>query len=212
MRQSGTVYPHKVQIFVILANVEPILHQVPDTRGGQGRQYSLAALLGLILLSMISGRKGMKAAFRLGRSLTPPQLKALGFRPGCTSPCHATLTQLLRILDPDAMALVFSRVIAKPDDKAKADCNHIAIDGKTLRGSKDNEGKAEHVLSAFCAYLEQSVGHTSSRGKGMQIPDALKLLEEIDLTDKIITGDAIFCHRERSPRKLLRTAGIISCR
>ena len=110
------------------------------------------------------------------------------------------------------MALVFSRVIAKPDDKAKADCNHIAIDGKTLRGSKDNEGKAEHVLSAFCAYLEQSVGHTSSRGKGMQIPDALKLLEEIDLTDKIITGDAIFCHRERSPRKLLRAAGIISCR
>ena len=134
---------------VILANVEPILHQVPDPRGGLGRQHPLPALLRLILLSMTSGRKGMKAAFRLGRSLTPTQLKALGFRHGYNSPCHATLTQLLRILDPDALTLVFSQVIAKPDDETKADCNHIAIDGKTLRGSKDDEGKAEHVLSAF---------------------------------------------------------------
>ena len=47
------------------------------------------------------------------------------------------------------------------------------IDGKTLRGSKDVEGKAEHVLSVFCVGKEQSVGHTSSRGKGKEIPDAL---------------------------------------
>ena len=99
---------------------------VPDPRGVQGRQHPLAALPGLILLSMTSGRKGMKAAFRLGRSLMQHQLKALGFRPGYTSRCHATMTQLLRILDPDAMALVFSQVIAKPDGETKADCNHIA--------------------------------------------------------------------------------------
>ena len=106
------------------------------------------------------------------------------------------MTQLLREFDADALALVFSQVIAKPDDETKADCNHIAIDGKALRGSKDDEGKAEHVRSEFCENLEQSVDHTSSRGRGMMIPDAMKLLEKFNLTDETFTGDAMFCQRE----------------
>jgi hypothetical protein len=64
-----------------------------------------------------------------------------------------------------------------------------------LRGCEDANGRAEHVLSAFCSALEQSVGHVSSRGKGMEIPDALRLLAKIDLTGKIITGDAVFCRK-----------------
>ena len=40
------------------------------------------------------------------------------------------------------------------------------------------------------------MGHTSSRGKGKEIPDALELDQTLDLADKIITGDAIFCQRE----------------
>ena len=94
------------------------------------------------------------------------------------------------------MARAFSQVIAKPDDEAAPDDSQIAIDGKTLRGSKDAEGKAEHVLSAFCAWLEQPVGHTSSRIKEKEIPDTLELIQFRDLADKIITGDAIFCQRE----------------
>ncbi len=72
---------------------------------------------------------------------------------------------------------------------------HIAIDGKTMRASKDGDGKAVHVLSAFCGDLQEVVGHEASRGKGMEIPDALKLLERLDLTGKIVTGDAMFCQK-----------------
>ena len=63
----------------------------------------------------------MKTAFHLGLSLTKKQLAALCFRPGRKSPCHATLIQLLRIIDPDAMASAFSQVIAKPDDETATD-------------------------------------------------------------------------------------------
>jgi len=34
------------------------------------------------------------------------------------------------------------------------DARHIAS-GKTMRASKDSDGKAEHVLSAFCCGLQQ---------------------------------------------------------
>lgn len=180
-----------------MASVRSVLRQLPDPRGKKGRQHPLEAILGLILLSMLSGRRGMAAAHRLGRSLTRRQLTRLGFRSHREAPCHATLTETLRVLDPDAMAQMFSQFTVPPSDAEEdATClRQIAIDGKTLRGSKDADGKAEHVLSAFCVALEQSVGHVSSRGKGLEIPDALRLLAEIDLTGKVVTGDAIFCQK-----------------
>lgn len=185
-----------------MVSVRSVLRQISDPRGKKGRLHRLEAILGLILLSMLSGRKGMKAAFHLGRSLSRKQLNQLGFRRDLQSPCHATLTETLRVLDPDEMAAVFARITAPTsgDDDTDPDPHQIAIDGKTLRASKDGEGKAEHVLSAFCSALEQSVGHISSRGKGREIPDALALLETIDLEGMVITGDAIFCQKSITSR------------
>lgn len=180
-----------------MISVRSILREIPDSRGKKGRQHSLEAILGLILLSMLMGRTGMMAAYRLGRSLSRAQLNRLGFRRDRQSPCHATLTETLRGIDPDAMARVFARLTAEGQmEGAEVETlAHIAIDGKTLRGSKDGEARAEHVLSAFCAALEQSVGHASSRGKGREIPDAMRLLENIDIKGVVITGDAIFCQK-----------------
>ena len=95
------------------------------------------------------------------------------------------------------MAAVFSTVTASRTGGSAADLDprQIAIDGKTLRGSKDAEGRAEHVLSALCVLLEQSLGHASSRGKGLEIPDALRVLDRLDLTGKVVTGDAIYCQK-----------------
>jgi len=64
-----------------------------------------------------------------------------------------------------------------------------------MRASKDGEGKVEHALSAFCGGLQTILGNEASRGKGFEIPDALKLLERLDLKGKIVTGDAIFCQK-----------------
>ncbi len=107
------------------------------------------------------------------------------------TPCHATLTETLRILDAQAVADILGAVVLADN----SDDRHIAIDGKTLRASKDGDGRAEHVLSAFCGGLQTILSHEASRGKGLEIPDALKLLARLDLRDRIVTGDAIFCQR-----------------
>jgi hypothetical protein len=38
-----------------------------------------------------------------------------------------------------------------------------------MRASKDGDGHATHVLSAFCAGLQSILGNEASRGKGMEI-------------------------------------------
>ena len=60
------------------------------------------------------------------------------------------------------------------------------------------------MLSAFCGGLQTVLGHEASRAKGREIPDALKLLERLDLKDKIVTGDAIFCQKSITAKILER--------
>ena len=76
-------------------NLRAVLQQIPDPRGKQGQDYRLWSILSLIVVSLLCGRRGLRAAFFLGRNLNKRQRSALGFVNGNT-PCHATLTETLR--------------------------------------------------------------------------------------------------------------------
>jgi DDE_Tnp_1-associated/Transposase DDE domain len=167
--------------------------QVPDFRDRKGQTYRLWSLLALVLVGFLCGRRGLRAVYRMGRTLPVQQRLRLGFRRD-KMPCHSTLTETMRAVDADCLAALLGRAVVRENTPSQAS-RHIAIDGKTLRGSKDANGDAEHCLSAFAHAVQKVLGHTASRGKGMEIPDALALLERIDLTDKVVTGDAMFCQR-----------------
>src|SRR5450759_2647596 len=111
----------------------------PGPRGKQGQDYTLWSILSLVMVGLLCGRRGLKAAFLLGRSMTARQRNALGFMNG-TTPCHATLTETVRAIDARALADILGAL----DLAAGNDARHIAIDGKTMRASKDGEGKAVH--------------------------------------------------------------------
>ena len=105
------------------------------------------------------------------------------------------------------MAQVPGQLTAETGAQADTDINHLSLDGKTLRGSKDADGKAEHVVSAFCVALDQSVGPVSSHGKGMAIPDALQFIDQLDLTGKIVASA-----RKQSLQRSWGRAAMMSCR
>jgi hypothetical protein len=73
---------------------------------------------------------------------------------------------------------------------------HIAIDGKTLRGSQRLDGKAVHVLSAFATELGAVIGDLTVEPDQNEITAALVLLKGLPLDGRVITGDAIFTQRE----------------
>ena len=68
------------------------------------------------------------------------------------------------------MAQAFGQLTAETGAQADTDTNHLSLDGKTLCGRKDADGKAEHVLSAFCVALDQSVGPYRRAARGGRSP------------------------------------------
>ena len=166
------------------------LGEIPDRRGRKGRQIPLPALLAVAIAAMLSGSDSLISIFRWGRRLRPEALQLLGFEDGA-APCHATYHYVFRSLDGDALARILGTFAA-----GDAPAGHIAIDGKTLKGSRRHDAKALHVLSAFATGLGAVVGDLVVAPDQNEITAALALLKGLPLEGAIITGDAIFCQRQ----------------
>lgn len=163
---------------------------IEDRRGRKGRQYKLQSLLGISIAAMLAGANDLIAIFRWGRRLKPEALRLFGIDDG-VAPCHATFHYFFRSLDADALAAALGK-FALGDDRAR----HIAIDGKTLKGSRRLDAKALHVLSAFATELGAVIGDLVVGPDQNEITAAMVLLKGLPLDGAIISGDAIFCQRE----------------
>lgn len=73
----------------------------------------------------------------------------------------------------------------------------IALDGKTLRGSYRNDcNQALHSVSAFDVEQGLMLYQEMSDGKGCEIEAVRNILNVLDITDSVITLDALHCQRE----------------
>jgi hypothetical protein len=165
------------------------LKEVPDGRGRRGRQIALPSILALSVAAVLSGADSLISIFRWGRRLRPEALRLLGF--AGQAPCHATCQHVFKALDPLALGLVLGRYALGAGVPEQ-----IAIDGKTLRGSRRAGKGALHVLSAFATDLSAVVGDLAVAPEENEIVAALALLRGLPLEGAVVTGDAIFCQRE----------------
>lgn len=166
------------------------LGEVPDRRGRKGRQYRLQAILGIAIAATLAGANDLIAIFRWGRRLKPEALRLFGVESG-RAPCHATYHYVFQSLDADALSSALGR-FATGAGKGR----HIAIDGKTLKGSRRLDAAPLHVLSAFATELGAVVGDLNVPPDQNEISAAITLLKGLPLDGAIITGDAIFAQRE----------------
>ncbi len=165
-----------------------VLGAVADRRGRKGRQFPLQAVLAIAIAAMLAGANDLRAIFRWGRHLKPEALKLFGIG---RAPCHATYFYVFRSLDGDALARALGGFAGGAGEPGP-----IAIDGKTLKGSRRAGSKALHVVSAFASQLSAVVGDLEVAPDENEIVAALALLKQLPLEGTIVTGDAIFCQRE----------------
>ena len=74
----------------------------------------------------------------------------------------------------------------------------LAIDGKVLRGTLDEEQKGVYLLAAYLPAEGLVLMEVEIAGKGSEIPAAPKVLKSIDLREKVVMGDALHTQREVS--------------
>src|SRR5688572_14414274 len=119
------------------------LAELTDPRDPKGRQYALVPLLALCLVATLAGCTSVAAIAQFGRLRSRRLGHALGFHHG-KMPCANTITNLLAALDPDHLDRVIGGWLA---DRHAAGWEHLALDGKTIRGSRDGDTPGLHLLA-----------------------------------------------------------------
>jgi predicted transposase YbfD/YdcC len=108
-------------------------------------------------------------------------------------PAHDTFERVFAALNPQALqacCLAWLRAVA-----GLAGLAHIAIDGKSLRGSAHGKLGALHLVSAWATKAHVSLGQVAVEGQGNEITAIPKLLELLDLDGALVTIDAIGCQK-----------------
>lgn len=75
---------------------------------------------------------------------------------------------------------------------------HIAIDGKSLRGSACNGKRPLHMVSAFASEAKMVLGQCATHEKSNEISAIPELLKVLSLKDAVITIDAMGCQKQIS--------------
>jgi hypothetical protein len=174
------------------ASLSEVFASLPDPRQPRGRRHPLPALLSLTAVALLAGMRSLEAIAQFARDHGTPFRLALGFT-RFDSPCKATLSNLFRALDIDAYEHALAAwLIARCPDLGDT----LAIDGKTLRGSAGYEVPGVHLLAAYAPKVAAVIGQIRVDGKTNEHKAALELLGVLPLEGKVVTGDAMFCHKD----------------
>lgn len=179
------------------ATLYDALATLPDPRSRHGQFHPLPAVLGLVALALLMGRKSLAGIARFGRQHGAPLAHALGFRRGKT-PAVSTLSRTLRRLDAARLEAILAGWLQGRVDPAAV--RHVSIDGKVLRGSRDGDVPGHHLVAAYAPQVagvlaQVRVGNTTNEHKA-----ALELLGLLPVRGRVVVGDAMFCQRDLAER------------
>jgi predicted transposase YbfD/YdcC len=180
------------------------LGELADPRDRRGVRHSFVSLLAIAVAAVGSGARSWTEIGEFARELTPEQLARLGARPSpytgrYTPPDEATIRRALQRVDPQALdRLVGGWLGARqpPADTADGTAadEGVAVDGKTLRGAVDTDGHRVHLLAAFHQQQGMVLAQRRVDGKTNEITQFRPLLDRLDLTDTMVTADALHTH------------------
>ena len=174
-----------------------ILAEVPDSRNNRGKRHPLSAILGLAVIAMMCGYRSYAAIAEWGRTYHTDLAKALGFTHTKT-PCASTLHYVFKDLDATALENRLTRwaTVILEDLTPQTDTQTLAIDGKTLCGSRKQDATITHLLSVVSHQL--GITHTQQPvdAKTNEIPIAIEILQALDVSGKIITTDALLTQKD----------------
>ena len=122
--------------------------------------------------------------------------KYLGLTEGI--PSHDTFRRVLSMLDSAEAGGFLVNLMSDLVARATIESDTIAIDGKTLRRSYASEDKDDplHTVQAFATETKLTLGQVSTDQKSNEITAIPRLLEILNIAQKLITIDAMGCQRE----------------
>lgn len=183
------------------------LQGVPDTREEQGKRHPLAAMLALACVALLCGYQTPYAISQWVDNYGKRYLAIFGFTRD-EPPGQATWYRVLGSIDWAALEARVTRWGLQVLEvlEACSTLEGIAIDGKTLRGSRRQGASETHLLSAVVHRLGVTLGQIAVGDHTNEISVVLDLLSELVVKGHVFTTDALLTQQALA-REILGRGG-----
>src|SRR5213082_1534938 len=166
-----------------------LLAQVPDPRKKRGRRHPLAGLLAVGIAAVIAGSRSFAAIGQWAADAGPEVLAVLGAARGAAE--ESTFRRAFALVSADALDRVLGAWLHTRAMRAGGRLV-IAIDGKTVRGARNKDGQAPHLVAALAHGIGAVLGQVAVDAKSNEIPAVRDLLKAFaSLAAAVVTIDAL---------------------
>ena len=184
-----------------------LLAQVPDPRKRRGRRHPLAGLLAAGIAAVIAGARSFAAIGQWAADAGPEVLAVLGAARGPAE--ESTFRRAFALVSADALDRVLGAWLHTRAAQSGGRLV-IAIDGKTVRGAKNKDGKAPHLVAALAHGIGAVLGQVAVDEKSNEIPAVRDLLKAFaSLAGAVITIDAMHTQHDTAQVILGRGAAYV---
>jgi predicted transposase YbfD/YdcC len=184
-----------------------LLAQVPDPRKKRGRRHRLAGLLAVGISAVIAGSKSFAAIGQWAADAGPEVLAVLGAARGPAD--ESTFRRVFALVSADVLDRVLGAWLWTRAAQAGGRLV-VAIDGKTVRGAKNKNGKAPHLVAALAHGIGAVLGQVAVDEKSNEIPAVRELLKAFaDLAGAVLTIDAMHTQHDTARAILGRGADYV---
>jgi predicted transposase YbfD/YdcC len=162
-----------------------------DPRRAHRRLHRLQDIIVIALCAVIAGAQDWQQIATFGRKRLAWLSGFLDLPHGI--PSHDTFERVFDRLKPQAFQACFREWVQAVSSALRI--KHIAIDGKTLRGSGSAKLGPLHLVSAWATAQHLSLGQVAVDAKSNEITAIPLLLELLDLNGALVTIDAMGCQK-----------------
>jgi len=182
--------------------LHPYLAEIEDPRKLKGLRHSLVAILSLCVVALMCGAKNPRlvAVWWKNRKDLGPLLERLGFTKGY----GASKSTLYRVLSKTVVKQLETKInkwieanladLPLPDGEELLE--GVAIDGKELRGSRQQGASNTHLLGAISHRLGLVLAQLAVEDKTNEIGAMPEFLVGLILKGRVFTTDALLTQRK----------------
>lgn len=165
--------------------------KLKDPRRSHRRLHLLQDIIVIALCAVIAGAKDWQEVETFGRKRRDWLKRFLRLPKGI--PSHDTFERVFDRIKPQAFQACFRAWVQAIQESLRI--KHVAIDGKTLRGSGSTELGPLHLVSAWATEQRLSLGQVAVDAKSNEITAMPALLDFLGLEGAIVTVDAMGCQK-----------------
>lgn len=165
--------------------------KLKDPRRAHRRLHLLQDIIVIALCAVIAGAQDWQEIETFGRKRRDWLKRFLKLSNG--TPAHDTFERVFDRLKPQAFQACFRKWVQAVQETLQI--KHVAIDGKTLRGSGSAKLGQLHLVSAWATAQRLSLGQVAVDDKSNEITAIPALLELLDLNGALVTIDAMGCQK-----------------